>query len=257
VFWTHNDSGDRPRLYAFDRHGQALATLLVAGARAADWEDMAAFTVGRGKAAKHYLLAADVGDNGRRRTNCRLYVIPEPPVDPRKRNAELTARAVLEIPFRYPDGPRDCEAVAVDAAARKVYLVEKLYRRDRSDGAGVYVLPLPKAPPAGPVVARRIARVPIRNATAMDLSPDGRRLVVCTYREARIYTRRDKQTWQQALAATPQTVPLPRRRQGEAIAYGPDGWTLLLTSERLPTPFIAVPRKTTPTTGPTTRSGRN
>jgi hypothetical protein len=34
---------------------------------------------------------------------------------------------------------------------------------------------------------------------------------------------------------------MPRRRQGESICYGPDGKTLYLTSEQLPTPLWEVP----------------
>ena len=59
VFWTHNDSGDRPRLYAFDTTGADLGTYELKGASALDWEDLASFTrKGRG-----YLLVGDIGDN--------------------------------------------------------------------------------------------------------------------------------------------------------------------------------------------------
>src|SRR5438874_9337753 len=42
VFWTHNDSGDGPYLYATDRKGRALAKFTVSGATNVDWEDIAA-----------------------------------------------------------------------------------------------------------------------------------------------------------------------------------------------------------------------
>src|SRR5262249_9269918 len=41
VFWTHNDSGDGPFIYAFDRQGKHRGVWRVAGAGAVDWEDMA------------------------------------------------------------------------------------------------------------------------------------------------------------------------------------------------------------------------
>src|SRR5262245_57245123 len=40
VYWSHNDSGDGPNLYAIDATGQLLATFNVADAEARDWEDM-------------------------------------------------------------------------------------------------------------------------------------------------------------------------------------------------------------------------
>jgi len=46
VFWTHNDSGGGPRLFAFDKQGRSVADLTVPGARARDWEDMASFRSG-------------------------------------------------------------------------------------------------------------------------------------------------------------------------------------------------------------------
>ena len=44
VFWTHNDSGSKPLLYAFNKKGQDLATVTVTGASARDWEDMSSFS---------------------------------------------------------------------------------------------------------------------------------------------------------------------------------------------------------------------
>ena len=34
VFWTHNDSGDRPRVFAFDVEGKHLGAFRLAGAEA-------------------------------------------------------------------------------------------------------------------------------------------------------------------------------------------------------------------------------
>jgi hypothetical protein len=45
VYWTHNDSGDGPYIYALDEHGARRGTWRVKGASARDWEDIAA---GRG-----------------------------------------------------------------------------------------------------------------------------------------------------------------------------------------------------------------
>src|SRR5436190_23943580 len=40
IFWTHNDHGSSPRLFAISRNGFALAKFRVTGATIADWEDI-------------------------------------------------------------------------------------------------------------------------------------------------------------------------------------------------------------------------
>ena len=77
-------------------------------------------------------------------------------------------------------------------------------------------------------------------ATGMDISPDGRRLVICNYSEAIEFARHDGESWQHAFNRAPRKIALPSRRQGESICYGPDGVTLYLTSEQRPTPLIEV-----------------
>src|SRR5215203_6666373 len=42
VYWTHNDSGDGPFIYAFDSRGEASGVFRVTGAQARDWEDISA-----------------------------------------------------------------------------------------------------------------------------------------------------------------------------------------------------------------------
>jgi hypothetical protein len=75
----------------------------------------------------------------------------------------------------------------------------------------------------------------------MDISPDGRRAVVLTYGSAYEYTRLGKESWGDAFARKGRELKMPTRRQGESICYGPDGKTLYLTSEKLPTPLLEVP----------------
>jgi len=233
VFWTHNDSGDSPRLFAFDAKGHTLAILAVAGAIHRDWEDMASFTLG----GKPCLLIADIGDNSAWRSDCTLYIVPEPRVDPTKRDVRLEQQVAIAVDFEYDDGPRDCEAVAIDPTTRTIYLVSKTPAPECT----VYALPLPKRTVRENLKARPIATLSIPMVSAMDISPDGLRAIIATYGNAYEYTRRADEKWAQAFARGPRTVALPRRRQGESIAYGPDGKTLYLTSEQTPTPLLEVP----------------
>jgi hypothetical protein len=239
VLWTHNDSGDRPRVYALDANGADLATLTLRGAKAHDWEDMASFRLG----GRPWLLLADVGDNKARRKTCRLYVVREPNVPPaaakRRKGLDLTAEPAVTIEFTYADGPHDCEAVAVDANARRIYLASKT-----APLAGkIYVLPLPAKSPTKVLQARPIARLPMAFATGMDMSPDGRRAVIVTYGATYEFARRRGETWAQAFARPPRSIPTPKLKQGEAICYGRGGRSLYLTSEKLPAPLWRVPAK--------------
>lgn len=97
VFWTHNDSGSRPQVFAFTMQGKALATVTVTGARARDWEDVASFTHnGRG-----VLLVADVGDNSANRGLYTLYAFHEPRLRAQKRAMQGTVKLVQTINFKY------------------------------------------------------------------------------------------------------------------------------------------------------------
>ena len=116
VLWAINDGGNPARLYAISRRGRLLARYEVEGADNQDWEDLASFELD----GRRYLLLADTGDNGGRRRGFSLHVFEEP--------AELAngrLKPAWTIRARWPDGPRDCEAVAVDAAAGKVLLISK------------------------------------------------------------------------------------------------------------------------------------
>jgi len=234
VLWTHNDSGDQPRLYAFDAKGTDIATVEVHGAINRDWEDMASFSLG----GKGWLLVADVGDNSFDRDNGTLYLVPEPRLDLDKPGARIKTRATMAIDVRYEGGPQNCEAVAVDPTSRLVVLVTKAVAFECS----AYALPLPKKVGRDEVlVARRIARLKLPVVTGMDISPDGLRAVVLTYGHAYEFIRRAHEKWADALKRAPRTIKLPPRRQGEAVCYDAAGRSLFLTSEGRPCPLFFVP----------------
>lgn len=107
VLWTHNDSGSDPTVYAVDMGGNLLGRLLLVGAGAVDWEDIALGPCPE-RAEVPCLYVADTGDNDERRRDVGLYITPEP--DDYHGQMRAVARHVA---LRYPDRPRDVEAVAV------------------------------------------------------------------------------------------------------------------------------------------------
>jgi hypothetical protein len=234
--WTHNDSGDVARLYLTDLQGRDRGSCLLADTLAFDWEDLAAFE----ENGKRYLVAADTGNNVRASAVQMLHVVEEPPLDKDGRVATPDVKVLQTIHFSYEDDYRDCEAVAIDPADKTILLVSKEF----GPNANVYRLPWPTAEASKSrtaLVARKIATLPLLLATAMDISPDGRRAIVLTYLNAYEYTHRSGEDWAATFARPAREIPMPVRVQGESICYGRDGKTLYLTSEKLPTPLWEVP----------------
>jgi hypothetical protein len=244
VLYVHNDSGDPAAIYAISESGERLATLSIAGVTHIDWEDIAAFTL----KGKHYLLIADTGDNGGIRQTLQLHVLPEP-----ERIADQSLAPAWSIAFRWPDGPRDCEAVAVDAARGQVLLVGK--KRVPPDLLTLRLHPRTQKPQ----VARRVGSLagisqptqedltlnPIygryrSQITAADVSPDGHRLAVLNYRTAYVFARPGKTTWAQAVARPGTELHYPWLAQAEALGWSLDGKALWISSERRPTPLMWV-----------------
>ena len=165
VLFTHNDSGDSPRIFALRLDGTLLAVDRVPGAAAVDWEDMA---VGPGRDGGPALYLGDIGDNTARRATVDVYRVPEPVV--RSGGGGATAPAERLV-LRYPDGPHDAETLLVDPRRGDLYLVTK-----RADGrSGVYRAAAP-LPFGGRATLRRVGTLrlgPTSAATGGSVSAAG------------------------------------------------------------------------------------
>jgi len=244
TLWLLEDGGNPARLHAVSRRGRRIASYDVDGASNTDWEDLAAFE----HEGKRYLLVADTGDNGGLRRTLLLHAIEEP--------AQLrdggTLKPAWSIAFRWPDGPRDCEAVAVDAANGQVLLVSKKRRPPE-----LFAVPLrpgnrngvQTARPLGPLAGiadsgpaddttRLLAQV-----SAADVSPDGRALAVLTYGGLRLYRRAADETWPDAVARDPVRRDVPWLHQPEALGWSADGRGLYATGEFSPAPLVYLPQE--------------
>jgi hypothetical protein len=238
VYWSHNDSGDGPNLYAIDVSGRLLATFQLAGAEARDWEDMDAGPCAGdpGPAAPPVCLyLADIGDNDGVRPWLTVYMVVEPLVSPE--DASIRTLTWRSFRYRYPHGPDDAEALAV-LPDGEVTIVSKgrsgtidffRLRRDaiaRAVASGEVLL----AEYAGDSGIRPDSRIG-RNATGAAVSPDATTLAVRTYYEVFFFPAvrdHDVVTWR---GPGKPCFLGDAESQGEAIAYL-DRDTLLLTSER-------------------------
>lgn len=218
ILWTHNDDGSA--LFAIDSTGAILDRTRVRP-RLRDWEDIAwAACEGRGSC----LYLSDTGDNAERRApgNARILRVDEPslPFPDGPIRGEV-------FPLRFPDGPRDVEAIFV-LPGERIHLVTK----GRSDPVTVYRYPPPLRPDTVTLVeVQRLtdAAEPLASqVTGASVSEDGSVVAIRTYQTLAFYT---------VVADTLQLRPdglvnlrSLREAQGEAVALGPNG-LVVLTSE--------------------------
>jgi hypothetical protein len=186
VFWSHNDSGDGARLFAFRRDGSAVhpaATtpyegLQITDATNRDWEDIATDDAGN-------LFVADTGNNAQGRRDLAVYMVPEP--DPA---LATSAPATRRIGYVFPDqssfpaeaGNRNFDAESLFWSEGTLWLLSKNYDNTRTR---LYRFPSLEAHEGH--VLELVGEFDIGGmATGADVSPDGRRLAVAGFRSATI-----------------------------------------------------------------------
>jgi hypothetical protein len=265
TFWTLNDSGDLPRIFAINATGELIAPawdkayqgLMLEGAANIDWEDLAFDDLGN-------LLVAACGNNGNARQDLGVYLLAEP--NPLAVNAAYVQK---RLSFRYPDQksypPRsrnfDCEAIFF--ADGHLHFMTKhradsktrLYRMDAevdrfSEGAQS-VSSANKCDEAWylafredkPTVLTYLGEMDLGRpasegrsdgqqgmVTAADWDPLHRRLVFMNYRAIWMIDRVDADAKEgNLLAGRVRWLPMDAR-QSEAICF--DGDTLCITNEQ-------------------------
>jgi len=234
VLWAHNDSLNEPILYAIGDDGQDLGSLRVEETSYLDWEDIASFELD----GRSYLVIGDIGDNKALRPFVSLWFLEEPSIVGERIEAGRSARVAWGMHYRYEDGPRDCEALAVDESGRRILLLSK-----RTDPPVLYELPLvaPEAEHGSMQTARRLAEVPgLGKPTALDVSPDGTRAVVQTRRAAYVFERAAGQDWKDVFSGNSQRIEAPRMPSIEAVTFDRRGRSLFVTREQRPNPLVRI-----------------
>ena len=232
AYWTHNDSGDGPFIYAFDTRGDSLGVFRVTGAQAVDWEDI---SMGPGpQRDKSYLYIGDIGDNDQQRSEVTVYRVVEPVLSNVKstRNRPGVTEPAEAIRLRYPDGKHDAEALLVHPTSGNIYIVTKVALANPV----VYEAAAPLASGKS-ITMRRIGEIRIPSLfggviTGGSISPDGHRVALCDYFQGYELVLPAKAAnfddiWKQKMIG----FDLGKREQGESIAYRLDGKALLATSE--------------------------
>lgn len=218
VLWTHNDRNNSPHVFAVNAAGELVARVLVTGATLVDWEDIERAPCSEGSC----LYIADIGDNAGDRESITIYEVPEP------RPGDEATRPARALTVRYPDGPRDAEALFV-APNGDIYIVSK----GRAEPVDLYRLPAAqRGREAMLEKVRELAPQPSSRrdwVTGATLSGDGTWIALRTYRTLFFFPT-------EAFISGPTPDPIRfdltalGERQGEGVAMDADG-TVWLTSE--------------------------
>lgn len=236
--WIVNDSNGTPEIHLSNTDGTARGSVSVRGVKNKDWEDLAAF-IHKGES---YLLIADTGDNNSKRDSVSLFIVREPVLPSAGKSIAGEIPIAWKIEFTFEDGPRDCEAVAVDARKEKIILVSK-----RTEPPVVYELPL--RPTGKEQVARRIGTTQtiapafillpyLNQPTGMDISADGSTAAIVTYYGVFLFPKESGQTWGEAFAAQPVRIGSHKLPQAESVAFSKDGTSLRSISEGRNSPIV-------------------
>ncbi|MCC6491024.1 MAG: hypothetical protein IT364_26285 [Candidatus Hydrogenedentes bacterium] len=243
AIWIHNDSGDIARLFIVGLDGETRGVVRLADVpMPVDWEDMCSFTVN----GEPWLLIGDVGDNAINRhivtpdtgeeRACRLLLLPEPALKPGPEQESVPVHTA--ILFEYEDGPRNCESVAVDTERKEILLVSK--SKSTPLDCGMYCMPLTLQAGTCIATARRIGSLDLPFATAMDVAPGNRRLVIISSRGAAIVDRETDEHWGDAIKKGVRLFALPKRENGETVCFGQSTGELFLNSEQAKQPLWRV-----------------
>ncbi|MVO86133.1 WD40 repeat domain-containing protein [Streptomyces sp. p1417] len=211
VYWTHNDQDKGAFLYAVDsRTGKTVATITMTGVGTP--RDVEAISMG----PDGNLYVGDIGDNFHGKWSfVWVYKLPEP-----KELKDQRIRATQYV-VKYSDGPRDAEALMVHPKTGRIYIADK-----QEDGGHLY---------EGPPIAQMSTSKPniFKRGAATDLwvtdgafSPNGKQLALRGYFGGVSYL------WQGGGKIEREgRLSVPLQRQGESVAYSPDGTRLMYGTE--------------------------
>lgn len=245
VLWTHNDSDDDAFIYALGLKGEKLGTWRVSGAKNVDWEDIAEF---RNASGECFLYIGDIGDNAHKREEHEIYMVREPQISGSDKSSSRKDARDTEpaetIKFKYPDEKYDAETLFVHPQTGDIYILTKR----RQNPSGVYKLAsnysLDKTNEVKKISDFTVPSIPNGYLTGGDISPDGKRVVICDYFDAyEIVLPENAKDFNEIWKQKPVIIHLGEREMGEAVGYSADGKSIFATSEKQNSPLIEVKRK--------------
>lgn len=251
AFYTINDSGNDPVLYAFDTTGAALGRWVVRTAGSDDWEALAVAPCARsgGDSTRSCIYIGDVGDNDLERRAITIYRVVEPESLVHASVGELFPDSLVA---RYADEPHNVEAMVVSADGSLLLMTKEARRgNDGPRPTLVYRIDLQRWTAGDTARAELVDSLPIHpvfatrhTVTDAALDRSGRLLAVRTYDHAYLFAV-DSLTGRVRPDTPPARCDLRalKEPQGEGVgivSVGERVARLLLTSEGEPTPAHLV-----------------
>ncbi len=225
--WINQDSGSPPDLILLGYDGKVKGKLTVPSIINRDWEEL---SIGPGpKDGTNYIYIGEIGDNNNQYETVQIYRLPEPA----NLQTPIQAAQIERINFRYPQGPRDAEAMFVDPQTKDIYVISK-----REQVVHLYGLTYPQNT-KDLSTATDYGEIPnlggglANYVTGAAISPDGTEILVRTYTNT-YYWKRDKgQSVPDAMQyGTRRTLVTRVEPQGEAICFDKDAKGFFTLSER-------------------------
>lgn len=226
VLWTHNDSGDAPKLYAFGTDGRDLGAYEIDDAVNRDWEDLA---IGPGPVTGvTYLYVADIGDNNGVYSLKHIYRIPEPAVSFGQGPKDTLIKGAETITFRYPMENYDAETLLVDPLTKDLYVATK-------DDNNTIIFRASYPQSTSQINDMEVvATLNIAGTVGGDISLNGREILLKTYTTIYYWCRAPEEPIGTALARQAITVPYSVEPQGEAVCWDASGSGYFTVSEESP-----------------------
>ena len=228
LIWTHNDSGDKNRLFAMDANGKGTREFYLEGASNRDWEaiSMANFPEGS------FIYVGDIGDNNNEFPTSTIYRVPEPEITGSTPQSN-TLQNVQKITYKYTDGARDAEAFLIDQSSKDIFIVSK-----RESSKRLYRLPFPQSYNQT-MTAEFVQELTFSAGAGTPLyivdgnvSIDNKEIIIKNYLQIFHWRRNDNESIPDALKRTPKMQPYLAEPQGEGICFAQDGSGYYTLSEQ-------------------------
>lgn len=209
MFWVHNDSGDKSRIFLLDNQAKTKAEFTIENAKNRDWEDIALANFSDG----NYLYVADIGDNESKYEYSYVYRFREPQL-----GDALAVKNIERFTFRYPDTPHDAECLLIDPQTKDILIVTK----DKLGLGKVFRLPYPQSTTAV-TTAELISTVAISICTSGIISTDNQGVILKNYAQILYWKRSTNEPLAETFKKEGTPLPYIIEPQGEAIAWATDG----------------------------------
>jgi hypothetical protein len=218
LIWTHNDSGDKARIFLINENAESIAEYHLKGVKNRDWEDIA---TGPGPdEGKPYIYVGEIGDNRAIYDTKIIYRFEEPSA-----SSALEISNFETIEYVYPDGKRDAESLFIDPLSKDIYILSK-----REDNIGIYVATYPQST-TEIITLQKLGIIPYRLTVAADITADGEEILLKTYNDI-YYWKRNNRSISDTLSSVPTKVTYKVEPQGESIAWKKDGSGFFTLSEQ-------------------------